>query len=154
MKKYLFILFFIPLLINAQPGGPPDGGPRHVRKKIEELEKIKLLEILNLDDETAIKFFNRRNDFNNKLHDIEDKKEDKLEELSKAIDKNNEQEINKLIVDLGSIEDNLYKIRKDYTNSLSDILTPVQVAKVLTFERNFRREIRDIIFKARREGLR
>jgi hypothetical protein len=43
----------------------------------------------------------------------------------------------------------LQKIRADYFNSLSDLLSPEQIAKLIVFEKRFREELQDMMFKNR-----
>ena len=79
MKKLLFVIFFVAFIvsINAQQ-------ERHRWKneidKYEQLEKVKLIEVLNLDEETTLKFFARRNESKSKMREIND-------ELHKLMDK-------------------------------------------------------------------
>ena len=60
MKNFIIIalLFATPLFAQKNMH---ERGRRNFGKRFEELEKIKLLEMLNLDEEVAIKFFTRRN---------------------------------------------------------------------------------------------
>ena len=46
------------------------------RDRLEQLEKIKLIESLDLDEETSIRFFARRNDSKNQIRELEKKAED------------------------------------------------------------------------------
>ena len=61
MKKLFTLIIILAASIIFAQDRPQERDHRHFSKKFEELEKIKLLEILNLDEETAIKFFVRRN---------------------------------------------------------------------------------------------
>ena len=60
ISYFIFLIMIFSSLSEAQPEkhkhmfGPSD--------KIRELEKIKLIEILDLDEETTLKFFARRNE--------------------------------------------------------------------------------------------
>ena len=54
------------------------------RGKLEQLEKIKLIEALDLNEETAIRFFARRNDFKNEINNLEDNSDEILVELEKT----------------------------------------------------------------------
>ena len=70
MKSLITLtLLLIFSMVSAQ--NRPDR--QHHRKfsdRFEELEKLKLLEILDLDEETAIKFFSRRNEMKKKITSI------------------------------------------------------------------------------------
>ena len=143
MRKILIIVLFLPFMIIGQQDRPP----QHFQKKLDELEKIKLIEILSLDDETMLKFLNRRKEYNDKIRDLFEQVVSKTEQLEKALDNESDSNIKNLVSDIIKTEDNISKTRQNYFHSLSDILDDRQIAKLLVFEKNFRKEMRDIIFK-------
>jgi hypothetical protein len=49
-----------------------------------------------------------------------------------------------------SLQEQMERNRAEFINSLYDILRPDQVAKYIIFERNFRDEIRRLIFEHRK----
>ena len=71
MKHFNFIILLLvlfPQIITAQQywsKGRMSGPGR-----VAELEKIRLIEVLNLDEETTLKFFARRNMHQEKMRDI------------------------------------------------------------------------------------
>ncbi len=146
------ILFF--LLITVSTGfaqlddpPPPMGGGM---EKIEELEKIKLIEVLGMDEEVMLKFFNRFN--NNKTEKgklFEEKKQliEKMEGMLKEDSKATEKELNDVIEQVLNKEYEFKTKRKEFINSLKEILTPQQIVKFLVFETKFKHEIREHIFK-------
>ncbi|MCX6148971.1 MAG: hypothetical protein NTX22_00440 [Ignavibacteriales bacterium] len=152
MKNVIIILFFIGMVGGYSFGqrhkflDPPEGAQR----KIEELEKIKLMEILNLKDDIMLKFFSRRKDFLDKIRQLEMQKNDKVDQLEKAINEENDQALKKRIDEIGMMEQSLMKAKNDFIISLNDILNQQEIAKVIIFERNFRRELRDLIIKHRK----
>lgn len=123
-------------------------------QRIEQLEKIKLIEILNLDEETAIRFFTRRRDNQMKVKEILDQRDAAINELENEI-KNGSQtndafykdQVNKLI----SLESRITSERENFVKSLSDLLTPLQIAKLIVFESKFRREVRETLMKRGRD---
>jgi len=142
---------FVPEIL-AQEGLHADKKPpRHIQKKMDELEKLKLIEVLDTDEETTVRFFSRRKDFMDKVRKLEETKNERLDNLSKLL--NNEagnDELKKEIAEIQNIESDLAQLRSKYITSLSDILNFQQVAKVLIFERNFREELRTMILKERK----
>jgi hypothetical protein len=152
MKKILFALIILLITCGhsfGQKHKAPFGPPEEVQKKIEELEKIKLMEVLDLKDEVMLKFFARRKNFLDKFHQMENEKNNKIDELEEAIGSEDEPALKKRIDEINSLEQNITKNHIDYLNSLSDILDYKQIAKVIVFDRNFRRELRDMILKHR-----
>ena len=151
--KNIFLVLAIYSLLSVTSFGQPKkfmGPPEEARKKIEELEKIKLMEILDLKEDVMLKFFSRRNDFLDKFHQLEVQKDRKIDDLKNAIDNENEQSLKKRIDEINSLEENSMRTRTDFINSLGDILSNQQIAKVVVFERNFRRELWDMIMKHRK----
>lgn len=156
MKKLVYILFvfFIAYnFINAQEGkGIFEKRMFHDKKalkKLELLEKSKLIELLDLDEETSIKFFARRNEHLKKMRDIFDEREKLIKDLKNSIENNKgsdsyyKEQLSKLL----SFDDKMNNERENYYNSLSAILTPKQIAKLAVFEFMFRRELTHTIIK-------
>jgi len=132
-------------------------GSNKAHEKINELEKIKLMEALNLDEATMVKFFARRKEFQDKIQDLNRQKNDELDQLQNALNSGDnsgkdEQFFRKDVDDIKAIELNIAKTKNDYFSSLKDILDQKQIAKLMVFERNFRRELREIIFKERKKN--
>jgi hypothetical protein len=157
MNKLLFILA-LPIIFAAAVL-PQDmkhdqgmGRRRAPMKKIEELEKIKLLDVLNLDEATSAKLFTRRNQNRTKIWDLEDKINDNLQNIESEVKKGKDADGNK-IQKMNEIYMNLSmeveKEKLSFLRSLPDILTQEQIGKYIVFERKFREEIRDLLMKER-----
>lgn len=144
--------------VNAQQGRQMQHRPEKVHEKINELEKIKLIESLNLDEATMVKFLARRKDFQDKIQDLNKQKNDELDQLQNDLNNDSnsgkdDQFYKKYADDIKTIDFNIARTKNEYYNSLKDILSQKQIAKLLLFERNFRRELREIIFKERRRNF-
>ncbi len=150
----LFLSFFFSLVIgvNAQPLGMRPSNPM---KKIEELEKIKLIESLQMNEETTLRFFSRWDQFKNNQHKLVKSSNEILDKLDREVSTNKEKnnpEINKMIDLYFGIEKQLQKNKRDFIYSLKDILDQNQIAKLLVFEKKFKDEIRNVLFRQRRHG--
>jgi hypothetical protein len=121
-------------------------------KKIEELEKIKIIDALGMDEQTSVRFFARRNEFKekqDKLIHSAFKLLDQMDALSqKNIDKN-DPHFKKLIDQYMNVSEQIVVQRNEFYRSLNNILSQQQIAKLLVFERKFREEIRDALFNER-----
>jgi hypothetical protein len=157
MNKLLFILalpiiFAAAVLPQDMKHGQGMGRRRAPMKKIEELEKIKLLDVLNLDEATSAKLFTRRNQNRTKIWDLEDKINDNLQNIESEVKKGKDADGNK-IQKMNEIYMNLSmeveKEKLSFLRSLPDILTQEQIGKYIVFERKFREEIRDLLMKER-----
>jgi len=129
------------------------GMNRKNRGKINELEKIKLIEILEMDEETTLRFFARRNEFRKSAESIMDKRNKMLADFEKMI-KNDEIENNSVyetnVSNIIEIEKSLLKNRIEFIESLDDILNKEQIGKFVVFDFRFKRDLRDMIFRGRR----
>jgi hypothetical protein len=155
MKK-LIILFIITVSLNtlilSQPHRMKRDEQRH-RSKIEELEKIKLIEILDMDEETTLIFFTRQKDHKKENRALMMQRdslivrfEEELSEREISDDAVYKRKVNEIF----DLESQIMENRKKFIYSLSDILTQEQIARLVVFDFRFKREIRDIIMKERR----
>ena len=149
MKKiYLLaacLLLSLPLFAQRHPGRGEDH-PR-IKDRLEEFEKVRLLEVLDLDEETAVKFIIRRKDHRKTMDSIIEKRFSMINDLQNNIksEKYSDTDIKKDINKILNIEKELAEERSRYIVSLYDILTVEQVAKVITFEDRFRSDIKEMI---------
>jgi len=127
------------------------------RERIDQLEKIKLIEELNMTEEVSIKFFTRRNEFREK----EKKLNVRIDSLSILIgDKSmnsdvqtSDAEWKKIIEEFISVKKMMRKNEIDFISSLQNLFTPQQMAQFLAFERKFRQEVQDIILRGRHKPI-
>jgi len=149
MNKLFITLFAIILLTSISfPQQMREKGKKH-RDKLEQLEKIKLIEALDLDEETSIRFFARRNDSKKEIQELEKKADDIIFELDKSFnsdDKNQDEKQKQLISDMLKTRESIELKRNQFINSLDDILSTEQIAKLIVFEKKFRDEIRNVLF--------
>ena len=120
----------------------------HNRGKLEQLEKVKLIEALDLSEENSIRFFARRNDSKREIEILEKKSDDLLYELEKSFksgEKNQEDKQKQLISELLKTRESIEVKRNQFINSLNDILTIEQISKLIVFEKKFRDEIRNVL---------
>ncbi len=134
--------------------GNKRGNPR---ERIDQLEKIKLIEELNMSEEASVKFFSRRNEFREK----EKKLHERIDSLSMLIrDKSispdvqtTDAEWKKINEEFLSVEKIMRKNKIDFVSSLQNLLTPKQMAQFLAFERKFRQDMQDIILRGRQKPI-
>jgi hypothetical protein len=123
------------------------------REKLEQLEKIKLIEALDLDEETSIRFFARRNDSKKEIQELEQKLEDIFAELEKSFNsesKNQTENQKQLISETLKTRESIETKRNQFISSLNDILIVEQIGKLIVFEKKFRDEIRQLLFDKKR----
>ena len=152
MKQIVFIasvlLFFVATNFAQSPGVPPPPGEwGRMGGKIEQLEKIKLIEELNLNEETAVRFFARRNEHRESLRSILQKRNALYKELSNEIKLDKKDSLKEKVNEIFLIEDEMVAKRKEFIDSLSDIFTEKQQVQLVLFEFYFRQEMRHQFMK-------
>ena len=155
--KVLVSIISITLLFSsclfAQKGKWEDD---ELRAKFEELEKIKLIEVLQMDEETTLRFFARQSEHKKQQDEIQDKirtNTDNIEALLKSEKTVSNEELKSKIDEINKLQLQLEKNRIEFINSLPDILSYEQIAQLIIFEKRFRNEVRKMIMKDRRPPM-
>lgn len=145
----LLLLFSFPVLSQEHRER------RMMDNKIEQLEKVKLIESLNLNEEQSVRFFARRNEHRKEIEKLEIRADEIIRDLEKlTTEESNDRNIaeqKRLLNEFLDIRVQIENKRKQFILSLSDILSPEQVSKLIVFEKRFKDEIRKILMK--RKGL-
>ncbi|MBU0475926.1 MAG: hypothetical protein KKF62_17410 [Bacteroidetes bacterium] len=141
----IFVLLFNVMLF-AQRNNPP-GEWNRMHGKIEQLEKIKIIELLNLDEATTLKFFSRRDEHLDSQRALIDKRDLLYDKLNESFKLKDEIDYKQRIAEIFAIEKEMLAQREKFFNSLKDILSEKQIAELIVFESNFRNEIRHQFIK-------
>ncbi|MFC2083978.1 hypothetical protein ACFLS9_02885 [Bacteroidota bacterium] len=122
------------------------------QNKLEELEKIKIIEILDMDEETTLRFFSRRETHLEQQKKLIEERNDEIEQLEDKIraEEFEEEFYKEKIEIILDFEQKAFAARKEFLTSLSDILTTEQIAKLIVFEIKFKREVREAFFRRHR----
>jgi Spy/CpxP family protein refolding chaperone len=151
-------LFFVGA-VSAQPRqgqrrGPP-WAPEDRMHRVEQFKKIRLMEVLKLKDEESIRFFSRYDKFEDELRGLERERNRIIDDLDSLLKQDGKGEAyQKDFDELVALGQKVADARMRFYNEIRGILTPQQVAKVIVFERDFGKELRDIIQDVRRERRR
>jgi len=148
MEKKLFVLTMLFLFVSQGIWAQHMGMMRRERlRRMEQLEKAKLIELLNMDDKTAIKFFAIRNENIQKQKDLNKIKNRLTDSLRAALKLKEERKYSLLIKKIIRADKALAKNRLDYFNALKKVLSKEQLAKLIVFEATFRNEIKRMLFR-------
>ena len=148
----LIILFFSPNLFS-QKGKWRD---EEMRAKFEELENIKLIETLQMDEETTLRFFARKSGHKLQQYEIQEKIKsniDNLDVLLKSGRAMTTEELKSKIDEINNLELQLDKNKVEFVNSLLDLLSYEQIAELIIFEKRFRNEVRKLLMRNRRPPM-
>lgn len=147
-KLLMIILILIVLTSIAYPQQMKERKMKNM-EKLEQLEKIKLIESLDMDEDTSIRFFARRNESKREIQELEKKTDNIIFELEKSFnseDKYQDEKQKQLISEMLKNREAIEMRRNQFINSLDDILSTEQIAKLIVFEKRFREEIRNVLF--------
>lgn len=151
--RYTGVLLLSFLMLTAVVHSQKRHGPdKEIREKFTQLEKIKLIETLEMNEETTLRFFSRKSKFQKRHDEMMDsiaEKIDILEVMLKSARVIANEEYKSKIYEIVSLQEEIEGDRTKFINSLYDILRPDQVAKYIIFEKKFKEEIRRLIFNER-----
>jgi len=150
---------------GAQEQGPGSmggryGGPRsdekreQIRKKVEAVWVWKVTEALALDEATAAKFLPSVSSLKKKHRELRREKRHTMRELRVYL-QSDDPDAKKLRASLNRIEknrDQRHRLRKEEFRTAKKLLTLEQQARYVLFQREFNREMRGMISRARGRG--
>ena len=150
-RRLLTVISILVLLTSAF-------AQRHERmrpiQKMEELKKIKLIEILQMSEETSVKFFTRRAEHIKKIEGFNQaskEKIDQIEEMLKNTNDSNDPILKKTIDEYLQLQENVIRERQNFFKSAEEILTIEQMGKLVVFEEKFRNEVSGLLFRERKK---
>lgn len=152
MKKLFLALFAIAVLTSISFSQQMKEKNMPNREKLEQLEKIKLIEALDLDEETSVRFFARRNTSKKEIQELEKRTDDIIFELERSFnseEKNKDESQKRLTSEILKNRESIEIKRNQFIYSLNDLLTTEQIAKLIVFEKKFRDEIRNVLLNKR-----
>jgi Spy/CpxP family protein refolding chaperone len=134
--------------VQAQPFGPPPGP--HNMERIEQLKKVRLVEMLDLKEEQSVRFFARLNEHENTMRSLGREKSDLLDRIERLVrNEADVKEFEAMFPQVFAVDDRMGAERRRFVESLSDLLSPEQRGKFLLFERQFERELREAMKEVR-----
>lgn len=145
----IFITFFTSHNSQAQGHNRPPG---KMPERLQQLEKIKLIETLEMDEETTLKFFARRTEHQKVVDELSKEADDVIKQIESILSgehEASETELKELIKNVNSIRTEIEQSKTNFILSLDDLLSTEQIAKLIVFERRFRDELRDVLFRER-----
>ena len=152
--KVLFLAISLIIVSSIQSFSQMHDNPPHrMRDKLNQLEKIKLIEVLEMNEETTLRFFSRRNEHQTKIDELTKRADEiitQMEVIFKAGKVYTEEELKSLVEEANTNHTEIVQAKSDFINSLDDILTTEQIAKLIIFERRFKDELKRAMFRGRK----
>jgi Spy/CpxP family protein refolding chaperone len=154
----LFAAFAAGAALAAPPEGgeypPPEERKEKTKKRIRTLKMWKLVEELDLDEETSAKLFPIINKHNKRRDDLERELKDRIDALGSAVDGGDNAEMEAGIARVEEIHRRMKSVKEEKFQEVKRVLTIKQQARYLLFEVKFREEIRHLIGRQDRRGSR
>mgnify|MGYP001602249027 FL=1 len=153
--RWFLIVAVVPLatlhsVAVAQVGPPFQRG--RALERLEQYKKIRMMEVLNLDEQTSIRFFARYNKNQEILRDLRLKQNGMLERVQ-GLRKSDasEAEYEKAIRELRTLEDNVNEAKAKYLDELAEVLSKRQLAEYIVFEWRFQQNLRELLREVQME---
>jgi hypothetical protein len=147
-------LLFATTMLRAQPAGAEEGRPGEEARpleRLEQLKKVRLIEVLDLKEEQSVRFFARFNEHESRKRELAKAKDEVLDRLERLVRNHADaKEIEKMFPEVAAANAKLVGEGAQFFDSTSDILSAEQRAKLLLFERHFNRELREAMREAQR----
>ncbi|MCX7736970.1 MAG: hypothetical protein N2319_09680 [Candidatus Kapabacteria bacterium] len=149
LKSHLKRLIIFPiaffLMFNFTASAQPN--PKAM-EQLKQFKKIKLLEILDLDEATAEKFLVKYNANEKKVEEKKKQMDEAVQDLENSL-KNaaSKDEISKKTEKVLQLTQEFQKVIDESLQSMKSILNEVQYAKYVIFEHRFRGEVQKAIIE-------
>lgn len=143
----IFCLILLSGLFSDANAQRPGMGPgRHWDKRaqnIENLRMLKLLELLDLNEDQSLQFIGMFVSFRKETRQINEKLQLEIESLADLLNLENppEEEIKERISKIDELRVRREAAIKEFHDNISEMLTVVQMGKMVIFEERFEREL-------------
>ncbi|MFN8358429.1 MAG: hypothetical protein U0264_00815 [Candidatus Kapaibacterium sp.] len=148
----LMIICLSPSVLMSQQFNRLEDRPK-AKEKIEQLKKMRLIDILDMDEQTAEKFFTRYNQLQKKIEEAKLDLQESVSDLEKAVRSKAGKSgdyYRKADVVLEK-QNALNAAVSDKIKSMRSLLTEEQYAKFIVFENNFVAQLQKMLLERKQE---
>jgi len=151
MKIFLFniALLFVTISFSYAQDNQAAASNKAI-ERIQQIRKVKLIEVLDLDDNTADKFFLKDHQNSKKIDNIRQEIDNLSAELEKSLREGQQADIRKKSDQMFTKMTEFMNLNIDRLKTAKQLLPEEKFAKFMVFETKFRREIE--MFLIRKEG--
>jgi Spy/CpxP family protein refolding chaperone len=141
--------------LSAQPQEEMKGRFGRPMERLDRYKKIRMVEVLNLDEETGVKLVSRYTKHRERMKEIESDRADLVEKLETMTQSGtSEAEYQRVFNEIYEIEKKISEARKKFLDELKEFLTSKQIAQYMVFERDFMKDVRNVVKDVQKERLR
>lgn len=151
----LVISFALPVFAQDQDAPPPRRKPdpekvKQLMQKVLEVKHQKLREVLNLDDETSKRFFEQYDPAEKDMIElVKARQEQELKLLQLTRGDYKDADVDPTLQNIKDLNQKIQDRYEKLDNNLKSVLQPRQRAKLLVFEKEFNRRVREKIRERR-----
>ena len=151
----LGLLLLLPATSQAQPRRYERQSEDAPRDRIESYKKVRMLEVLKLDEEQSAKFVTRYNKHQETMRGFEKERNTLVDKLDNEVQGSaSDAEFDETFNVLIDLDKKISGQRLQFLNELKDVLSNHQIAEYVVFERNFVRELRQAIRDVQKDRMR
>lgn len=158
--KHAFGIIVLCAVLFTQGGGLASAQPRSghggMGQRPERLEKfrtMRLVELLKLNEEDAVRFFSKQKAHEAKIGDMMKSRSEALDGAEKAAaGKAGDPGLQKQIDQVLDLDQQIFGERQRFQKEMRQFLTPEQFVTFISFERRFGMQVRDALGKMRHSG--
>lgn len=158
MKYYFKMVVSVLVGIVIVTAQSPEGfgeGKRRPSERLESYKKVRMIETLKLDEETGLKLINRYNEHRKIVKQLENDRGDVMDKLESQVQSSIvDADLQKSFNELFEIERKIMESRKKYLENLKEIFTTKQIAEYIIFERNFMKDLRNVVNDVQKQRMR
>lgn len=143
------------VIVTAQPREEMKMHSGRPMERLERYKKIRMVETLNLDEETGIKLVSRYSKHRDRMKELDADRSALAEKLESLVKNNtSDAEYQKIFSEFHDLEKKSIEARKKYLDDLKEILSSKQIAEYMLFERDFMKDIRNVAREVQKERQR
>jgi len=145
MKKVFALVCSIVAVVGLMYGQDQPGQFR-AAQRVEQFKKLRMIEALKLDDETSIRFFAKYSKHEDAVRDINNQRNDLIDQLEDMRKSDTDgPKMEKIFGDLAALDTKQAEERARFLDDLKTVLSTQQIADLIIFERNFARNVRQLM---------
>jgi len=115
-------------------------------ERIAQYKKLRLIEVVQMNEETSVRFFARYNKHEENIRSIWRERNNLIDQLQKLSKSNsNDAAMENIIKDIGMSEEKVLEERTKFIEELREILSIKQLSQFIVFERNFNKNLRELM---------
>lgn len=153
MRRVLHLLPLFLLVTSVMNGQPPRPEGRG-HERVERLKKVRMIEVLGLSEDQSVRFFARLSEHEKSVRESMKLRSDLLDRIERTVrGGGSEKDLEKLFDEVRDTDSRIHDEKQRFFSGLSDLLSVEQRGKLLLFERQFERELREAMRELRQRRM-